>query len=148
MITITLKQLNDSFESLNKVSESLTAGKMKYRFAKVLKTAKTEVEQLGETLAEIAKKHGASLLGGNRFEFDAEKQRDEAIRFNVEASHLMKSEIVKLDFDPKYFTFDELTKAEDSKKPISAADLANLLWLISDSEIDSETPPKTAAASA
>lgn len=145
---ITLKELNDSFQSLNQVAESLTAGKMKYRFAKVLKAVKGEVDTLGEQLAAMAKKHGAQLTGGNRFQFDETKQKDDAIKFNLEASAFMKSEKIKLDFDPKYFTFDELTKAEDSKKPISAALLADLLWLVSDSEPEGSEPPKAATATA
>lgn len=148
MITISLKELNDSYQSLKTVAESLTAGKMKYRFAKVVKAATDEIEFLGTSLADIAQKHGATLLGGNRFDFDAEKQKEEAIKFNIEASRFMKSEFVKLDFDPKYFTFDDLTKAEDTKKPISAAALADLLWLVTDAEIDAETPPKSASATA
>ena len=142
---LTLKELNDSFQSLNNVAESLTAGKMKYRFAKVLKAAKGEVETLGESLAALAQKHGAQLTGGSRFHFDDQKQKDEAIKFNIEASAFMKSEKIKLDFDPKYFTFDELTKAEDPKKPINAAVLADLLWLVSDSETADE-PPRTMTA--
>lgn len=148
MITITLKELNGCFPALTAVAESLTAGKMKYRFAKVLKAAKGEIETVGEHLAELAKKHGAEMLGGNRFSFDDKKQKAEAIAFNFEADAWMKSEKVKFDFDPKYFTFDELTKAEDPKKPISAAALADLLWLVSDSETEASEPPKTAAATA
>lgn len=144
---LTLKELNDSFQSLNVVAESLTAGKMKYRFAKVLKAAKGEVETLGESLAAMAKKHGAQMTGGDRFRFDDQKQKDELIQFNTEASEMMKSEKIKLDFDPKYFTFDEITKAEDPKKPINAAVLADLLWLVSDSEITNE-PPKAQTATA
>jgi len=147
MIELTLKELNDSHQALNQVAECLTAGKMKYRFAKVLKFAKSEIETLGEQLAALAQKHGAQLMGGNRFHFDEAKQKDEAIKFNLEASSFMKSEKIKLDFDPKYFTFDELTKAEDPKKPISAAMLADLLWLVSDSESTDE-PPKAQTAAA
>jgi len=147
MIELTLKELNDSHQALNQVAECLTAGKMKYRFAKVLKFAKSEIETLGEQLAALAQKHGAQLTGGNRFHFDEAKQKDEAIKFNLEASSFMKSEKIKLDFDPKYFTFDELTKAEDPKKPISAAMLADLLWLVSDSESTDE-PPKAQTAAA
>ena len=51
MITITLKELNGCFPALTAVAESLTAGKMKYRFANVLKAAKGEIETVGEHLA-------------------------------------------------------------------------------------------------
>ncbi|MFN0108515.1 MAG: hypothetical protein ACKVZH_06640 [Blastocatellia bacterium] len=134
MISLTLKQLNDSYQSLNTAADSLTAGKMKYRFARVLKSAKDEVELLGKTLAELAEKHGAEILGGNRFQFDSEKQREELKAFNKEADDMMRTESVELWGDPEFFTFDELEKASDPKKPISAATLADLLFLISDKE--------------
>lgn len=148
MIEISLKELNESWPSLNAVAESLTAGKMKYRFAKVVKVARAEIDDLGKSLAAIAKKHGAKIIGDNRFEFDPKKQEAELIAFNNEASALMRSETIRLDFDPKYFTFDELIKAEDSKKPINAADLSNLLWLISDGEPAESEVPKAMAAGA
>lgn len=149
MIEISLKELNESFPALNAVAESLTAGKMKYRFAKVLKAARAEVDQLGKSLAEIAQKHHAEMLGDNRFRFDDKKQQTELAAFNKEASAFMRSERIKFDFDPNYFSFDELTKAEDSKKPINAADLSQLLWLISDSETaEPEAQPKAMAAGA
>lgn len=135
MIEISLKELNDSWQALNSVAESLTAGKMKYRFAKVVKAARSEIDQLGESLAAIAQKHGAKMIGDNRFEFEPKKQEAELIAFNKEASTFMRSEKICLPFDAEFFSFDELTKAEDSKKPINAADLSNLLWLISDSEV-------------
>jgi len=144
---LTLKELNNSFPALKKVAESLTTGKMKYRFAKVLKAAQNELDLLGEHLTELAKKHNAQPQGAGRFKFDEETQKDDAIRFDIEADDFMKKERIKLDFDPKYFTFDELTKAEDPKNPISAALLSNLLWLVSDSETTDE-PPKAATASA
>lgn len=143
---LTLKELNASFPALKKVAESLTAGKMKYRFAKVLKAAKNELDHLGEHLTELAKKHDAQQLGAGRFKFDEEKQKDEAIKFDIEADSFMKSEKIKLDFDPKYFTFDELTKAEDPKNPINAAVLSDLLWLVSDDETAAETPKAQTAA--
>lgn len=144
---LTLKELNASFPALKKVAESLTAGKMKYRFAKVLKAAKREIDDLGDHLAELAKKHHAQQIGTGRFKFDEEKQKDDALKFDLEADAFMKSEMVKLDFDTKYFTFDELTKAEDPKNPISAAVLSDLLWLVSDDETNAETP-KAATATA
>lgn len=147
MIKITLKQLNDSFPSLKAAAESLTAGKMKYRFARVLKSATDEVELLGQTLADLAQKHGAEMLGGNRFQF-GDKQREELKAFNIEADAMMRSEIVELWGDPEFFKFDELEKAADLKNPINAADLANLLWLISDGESAEPEPPKAASAAA
>lgn len=148
MIKLTLKELNDSFPSLKSAADSLTAGKMKYRFARVLKSATDEVEFLGKSLAEIAEKHGAELIGGNRFQFDTDKQRDELKAFNREADLFMKSETVELWGDPEFFSFDELEKAADPNKPISAAVLADLLWLISDSETAEPEPPKAHAAAA
>lgn len=148
MIKLTLKELNDSFASLKSAADSLTAGKMKYRFARVLKSATDEIEFLGKSLAEIAEKHGAELVGGNRFQFDPDKQRDELKAFNKEADAFMKSEVVELWGDPEFFAFDELEKATDPKKPISAAVLADLLWLISDSETAEPEPAKAHAAAA
>lgn len=136
MIEISLKELNNSWQSLNSVAESLTAGKMKYRFAKVVKAVRNEIDELGKSLADIAQKHGAKMIGDNRFEFDAQKQEAEAIAFNKEALAFMRSEKISLDFDTKYFGFDELTKAEDNKRPINAADLSNLLWLISEPQTE------------
>lgn len=146
MIEISLKELNDCWPSLNAVAESLTAGKMKYRFAKVVKAVRAEIDDLGRSLAEIASKHGAKMIGDSRFEFDPKRQEAELITFNKEASMFMRSEFIHLDFDSKYFSFDDLTKAEDPKKPINAADLSQLLWLISDGESAEETPKAKAAA--
>lgn len=147
MILITLKELNDSFASLKAAAESLTAGKMKYRFARVLKSATDEVELLGKALADLAQKHGAEMLGGNRFQF-GDKQREELKAFNFEADAMMRSEMAELWGDPEFFKFDELEKAADPKNPINAADLANLLWLISDGESAEPEPPKAASAAA
>ncbi len=148
MIQITLKELNDSFQSLNSVGESLTAGKMKYRFARTLKSAKDHVELLGKSLAQIAEKHGAELNGGERFSFDSEKQKEELKAFNREASDFLKTEKVEVWGDPQFFTIDEIEKAVDSKKPISASDISNLLWLISLDEGTEPEPEKARAATA
>ena len=134
MIEITLKELNDSFQSLTTVAESLTAGKMKYRFARLLKAAKNELDVLADGLSKIAEKHGAEMIGNNRFHFDEVKQKESLIAFNFESIAFLKGEKIKLDFDTKYFTFDELSKAEDTKKPINAAVISDLLWLVSDGE--------------
>lgn len=147
MIKLTLKQLNDSYKSLTEAADCLTAGKMKYRFARVLNSAKGEVELMASQLAQVAQKHGATLIGGDRFEFDSDKQRDDMIAFNKEADSLLKSETVELWGDRQYFKFDEVEKACDPKKPFSAAILADLFWLISDEEIEAEQP-KAATATA
>lgn len=147
MIQITLKELNDSFPSLKAAAESLTAGKMKYRFARVLKSATDEVELLGNALADLAKKNGAEMLGGNRFQFD-DKQRDELKAFNIEADAMLRSELVQLWGDPEFFKFDEVEKAANPKNPINAADLSNLLWLISDGEAVEPEAPKAMAVGA
>lgn len=147
MILISLKKLNDSFASLKAVAERLTAGKMKYRFARVLKSATDEMEMLGNALADLAKKHGAEMLGGNRFQFD-DKQRDDLKAFNIEADAMLRSELVQLWGDLEFFKFDEVEKAADPKNPITAADLSNLLWLISDGEAVEPEAPKAMAAGA
>ena len=61
---------------------------------------------------------------------------------------MMRSEMVELWGDPEFFKFDDLEKAADPKNPINAADLANLLWLISDGESADPEPPKAASAAA
>lgn len=148
MITLTLKQLNDSYQSLKIAAESLAAGKMKYRFARVLKSANDEVELLGKNLADVAEKHGAEMMGGSRFVFDDVKQKDNLKAFNKEADDMLRTTKVELWGNPEYFHFDDVVKAEDSKKPLTSAVLADLLWLVTDKETDDTEPPKTAAASA
>jgi hypothetical protein len=134
MIKLTLKELNDAYQALNTAAESITAGKMKYRFARLLKSAKDEIELLGKSLAELAERHGAEMIGGNGFKFDPVKQSEQLKAFNHEADAMMKSETVEIWGAPEFFSFDELEKAADPKKPISAATLAELLFLISDKE--------------
>lgn len=144
MIKLTLHQLNKAYPSLKKAAESLTAGKMKYRFARVVSSADTEIEILGKHLAELAQKHGAEMLGGNRFNF-SEKQNTEAIAFNKEADEWLRTQTTELWGDLEFFYFDDVDKAADPKTPLSAATLSDLLWLITDNE-KAEEPPKTAAA--
>ena len=143
---ITLKELNDSYQSLLTVGESVTGGKMKYRLSRLIKSAKEAVEAMGEALAGIAEKHGAEMLGGNRFQFDQVKQKDAVKAFNKEADEFLKTEIVELWGDTQYFPFSELEKAEDEEKKVSAAVLADLLWLFSDDTDQKEE--KAAAANA
>lgn len=145
MIKLTLKQLNDSYPALKLAAESITAGKMKYRFARVLNSADAEIELLGKHLAELAVRHGAELVGGNRFDFEG-KPVEAMKAFNREADEWLRSEVVELWGDPQFFTFDEIEQATSKEKPISAATLANLLFLISDTE--PEDKPKAASASA
>lgn len=139
---ITLKQLNDSYQSLLTVGESVTGGKMKYRLSRLIKSAKEAVEAMGEALAGIAEKHGAEMLGGNRFKF-AEGDENNIKAFNKEADEFLKTEIVELWGDTQYFPFSELEKAEDSDKKVNAVVLADLLWLFSD---DTETQKEEKAA--
>lgn len=141
---ITLKQLNDSYQSLLTVGESVTGGKMKYRLSRLIKSAKEAVEAMGEALAGIAEKHGAEMLGGSRFKF-AEGDEDKIKAFNKEADDFLKTETVDLWGDTQYFPFSELEKAEDEKKRVSAIVLADLLWLFSD---DTETQKEEKAAAA
>ena len=143
---ITLKQLNDSYQSLLTVGESVTGGKMKYRLSRLIKSAKEAVEAMGEALAGIAEKHGAEMLGGNRFKF-AEGDQDKIKAFNKEADDFLKTETVDLWGDTQYFPFSELEKAEDEKKKVSAAVLADLLWLFSD-DTENQKEEKAAAANA
>lgn len=133
---ITLKELNDSYQSLIAVGECVTSGKMKYRLGRVIKSAKDEIEILSKALAEIAEKHGAEMLGGNRFEFDPEAPdyKDKLKAFNKEADEFLRTEVVELWGDSKFFQFSDLEKAEDPKSPVKASHLADLMWLFSDDE--------------
>lgn len=137
MIKLTLSQLNKSYPALKKAAECLTAGKMKYRFARVVSSADSEIEILGKHLADLAKKHDAEMLGGNRFNF-SEKQNAEAIAFNKEADEWLRTQTVELWGNLEFFYFDEVEKACDPKTPLSAATLADLLWLITDNETAEE----------
>jgi len=142
---ISLKELNESYQSLLKVGESVTGGNLKYRLSRLIKSAKDAVESMGEALAGIAEKHGAEMLGNNRFKFD-ENDSDAIKAFNKEADDFLKSEIVDLWGDQKYFLFSDLEKTEDTKKRTSATDLSNLLWLFTDDADQIEEKAKAAAA--
>lgn len=143
---LTLKQLNDSYASLLAAGDCVTGGKLKYRLSRVIKSAKDEIETMAKGLADLAEKHGAEMLGGNRFEFDV-KTPDGLTRlkaFNKEADEFLKTETVELWGDPKFFPFSELEKAEDPKNPVKASHLADLMWLFS----DDEQPEKAQTATA
>lgn len=143
---VSLKELNDSYKSLLTVGESVTGGKMKYRLSRLIKSAKEAVEAMGEALAGLAEKHGAEMLGGNHFKF-ADGDQDRIKAFNKEADEFLKTEIVELWGDTQYFPFSELEKAEDEKKKVSAAVLADLLWLFSD-DTENQKEEKAAVANA
>ena len=150
-IEITLKELSESLGSLQNIGASLKAGKMKYRFAKVIKAVKAENELIVKSLGEMAQKHGAKVPNEGQFSFaldprDEEspaivQDRDKRIAdFNREVNLFMRSETVELPFDRKFFTWEEFEKAEpsDAKEKSNASDLANILWLVSDEGMDAE----------
>jgi hypothetical protein len=161
---ITLKELSESMGSLERIGTSLKAGKMKYRFAKVIKWAKAENELVINQLGEHAKDFGAKVPTEGQFSFaldesekdDPVKIKDQAERienFNRRANTFLKTEKVQPPFDAQYFTWEEFEKAEpsDTKEKSNASDLANLLWLVSDEGMDKESPSegrKMAAAGA
>jgi len=128
---ISLKRLNQSMPSLKKAAESIVAGKLKYRFSRLLESATKEMELFGKSLADLAAKHGAEVSAGGAFSFD-EDNLDGLKAFNKEAEEMMTSEEVEIWGDPEFFPFDELEKACAKDKPISADVLANILFLISE----------------
>jgi len=161
MITVTLKELSESLGSLQSIGASLRAGKMKYRFAKVIRWAKSENETIVQQLGEFAVEFGAKVPNEGQFSFalDPEDEKNPAKvkdqaerieRFNKRVNTFMKTETVQLPFDRQFFTWEEFEKAEpsDAKEKSNAADLANILWLVSDEGMDAENAPEAAKTQA
>lgn len=140
MFSISLKQLNDSYQSLLAIGQTVNKGKIKYRLGRTLASAKAEVELMQKHLADVAERNGAELTGGGGFNFKPE-QTNEIKAFNKEADDFMRSQKVELWGDAEYFRF-----AEFEAYDIAANDIANLLWLIGDDEPAEEKPKAQAAA--
>lgn len=140
MFSISLKTLNDSYQSLLAVGQIVNKGKIKYRLGRTLASAKTEVELMQKHLADVAERHGAELTGGGGFNFRPE-QAEQIKAFNKEADDFMRSQKVELWGDADYFKFSEFEQFD-----IAASDIANLLWLIGDD--GEEEKPKAQAAAA
>jgi len=110
------------------------------------------VEDLNASLAEIAGRHGAEVLGEDQFSFAVVpdgKERELAVKgFNKEASLFMKSETVQFRTDKAKFLLSEVTKCEDAKNPTNAEDLAALEWLFTFDVPEAQQEEKSAAAGA
>lgn len=152
MIEITLKELNQSYQSLLAVSRSMTGAPLKFRLLPVVRNAKQAVEDLNASLAEIAGRHGAEVLGEGQFSFAVVpdgKERELAVKgFNKEASLFMKSEVLAFRTDKAKFLLSEVTKCEDPKNPTNAEDLAALEWLFTFDVPEAKQEEKSAAAGA
>jgi len=152
MIEITLKELNQSYQSLLAVSRSMTGAPLKFRLLPVVRNAKQAVEDLNASLAEIAGRHGAEVLGEGQFSFAVVpdgKERELAVKsFNKEASLFMKSEVLAFRTDKAKFLLSEVTKCEDPKNPTNAEDLAALDWLFTFDVPEAKTEEKAANATA
>ena len=152
MIEITLKELNQSYQSLLAVSRSMTGAPLKFRLLPVVRNAKQAIEDLNASLAEIAGRHGAEVLGEGQFSFavvpDGKERELAAKGFNKEASLFMKSEMLVFRTDKAKFLLSEVTKCEDPKNPTNAEDLAALEWLFTFDMAEARQEEKAAGASA
>lgn len=152
MIEITLKELNQSYQSLLAVSRSMTGAPLKFRLLPVVRNAKQAIEDLNASLAEIAGRHGAEVLGEGQFSFavvpDGKERELAAKGFNKEASLFMKSEVLVFRTDKAKFLLSEVTKCEDPKNPTNAEDLAALEWLFTYDLPEAKQEEKVAGTSA
>lgn len=152
MIEITLKELNQSYQSLLAVSRSMTGAPLKFRLLPVVRNAKQAIEDLNASLAEIAGRHGAEVLGEGQFSFavvpDGKERELAAKGFNKEASLFMKSEMLVFRTDKAKFLLSEVTKCEDPKNPTNAEDLAALDWLFTFDVPEAKQEEKAASTSA
>lgn len=152
MIEITLKELNQSYQSLLAVSRSMTGAPLKFRLLPVVRNAKQAIEDLNASLAEIAGRHGAEVLGEGQFSFavvpDGKERELAAKGFNKEASLFMKSEVLVFRTDKAKFLLSEVTKCEDPKNPTNAEDLAALDWLFTFDVPEAKQEEKSAGTSA
>lgn len=152
MIEITLKELNQSYQSLLAVSRSMTGAPLKFRLLPVVRNAKQAIEDLNASLAEIAGRHGAEVLGEGQFSFavvpDGKERELAAKGFNKEASLFMKSEMLVFRTDKAKFLLSEVTKCEDPKNPTNAEDLAALEWLFTFDMAEARQEEKAASTSA
>ena len=151
MIEITLKELNDSYQSLLSVSRSITGAPLKFRLIPVVRNAKQGIEDLKESIAEIAGRHGAEVLGEGNFNFQnlPEDEREKAARaFNKEASRFLRSETFIFRTDKTKYLLSDVTKCESSSNPTNAEELANLDWLFTFDVPEAKEEEKSAAAGA
>lgn len=115
---ITLWQLNESYQALVKLAQTefpKDQHKLAYKLSRVMKSAKTEIDALGESLNDLMRKCG--LEPGQ--DAAQEKLRD----YNEQAKQFMRSTHCDLWGDP--IKLDDIADAS-----ITAFDLALLDWLI------------------
>lgn len=131
---INLWQLNTSYDALTRLaSQALPKEqhKLTYKLARVMKSAKGEIEDLSETLNELMKKCG--FVRGQAA-IDPQMAND----YNRESKAFMKATEVEIWGDPI-----KLAEIQDHVS-ISPLDLADLSWLIVEEE--QMTEAKGAAA--
>lgn len=153
MITVNLKTLNDNFQALQRVANTVKKGKIAYRLGRLFADAKKEIDLMSEHMKTIAQEHGAEVDGMGGYEFLAPKQdameseikafKTKLAAFNKDAKDFMQSHEVELWGKPEFFKFSEFDSFD-----LSAADLAALSgWLIPE-ESEEEERPKAASATA
>jgi hypothetical protein len=120
---ITLGQLNEGYQALVRLAQSdfpKEQHKLAYKLSRVVKTAKTEVEALGESLNDLQRACG--IVPG------AEITPAQAEEYNKTAKSFMRGAYCELWGDP--IKLDEIAGVV----AISPFDLALLDWLIVEEE--------------
>ena len=154
MIIVNLKTLNDNFQALQRVANTVKKGKIAYRLGRLFADAKKEIDLMGEHVKTIAQEHGATIDGMGGYEFLAPKQdapenefkvfKQKLDAFNKDAKDFMQSHDIELWGKPEFFKYSEFESFD-----LTAADLAALSgWLIPEESEDEEPKPKAASASA
>lgn len=121
---ITLWQLNESYQALVKLAQSdlpKERHKLAYKLSRVMKSAKTEIDALGESLNDLMVKCGFEPGSG---EVAPEKLKD----YNEQAKQFMRDTYCDLWGSP--ILLDEIAGVVS----ISPFDLALLDWLIVEEE--------------
>lgn len=116
---ITLWQLNESYQALVKLAQTefpKDKHKLAYKLSRVVKTAKTEIDALGESLNDLMRKCGFEPGSGD---VAPEKLKD----YNEQAKQFMKETHCDLWGEP--IKLDDIADVS-----ITAFDLALLDWLI------------------
>lgn len=116
---VTLWQLNESYQALVKLAQTelpKDKHKLAYKLSRIVKSAKIEIDALGESLNDLMRKCGFEPGSG---EVAPEKLKD----YNDQARTFMKETTCDLWGDP--FKLDDLADVS-----ITPFDLALLDWLI------------------
>lgn len=131
---ISLHQLNESWQALARLANKefpKEQHKLSYKLARIYKQAKSEVEEMGQSLQALMRKCG--IIPGER-NTDTEKVED----FNQRSKQFLK----ETEFE---FTWGEPIRFEELREHVSItpADLAELDWLIA---VEEEPQAKAAVA--